>query len=433
MTSQRKDALPELHPLLTSRIAGADGMRALAALGVIFSHLYQRLNMDAQEPWYQGLQAFFMHGAYGVSTFFVLSGMLLSYPFWVSFITGTKRPSLRHYAKRRAARIVPAYYASLAVSFVVGLALFPGTQEPLRRLIAAALFYSGFHYVTFFPTESNGPLWSISLEVFSYVLLPLALALLWIPVVRRVRGVALRTWLAGGYWLAVIGVTMLINSQILQRVVLSDLQKGWDFGQVGGAKFWVPGYNPLGFFGHFAIGVLAAWVIVAWRVRVAGPQVTAKAVSQGMEQPQVTAQRWWWDVVAWAGALGTLTLLALSLDPAEPQHDSGFQMQPYGYPVFAGLVALTLVGLANSRRLARAFDNRFLRYTATVSFGLYVWHYLVIQWIEYMSGGRFVYGAITNWVEHLWFSGAVLVMAYAIATLSWRFIEKPVLSARWTK
>jgi peptidoglycan/LPS O-acetylase OafA/YrhL len=101
----------------SDRIIGADGVRALAALGVIFSHLYQRLFMPGQVDWYQDAQAVFMHGAYGVSTFFVLSGMLLSYPFWKAYLTGAPFPSVRHYVRRRAARIIPGYYASLLVSF----------------------------------------------------------------------------------------------------------------------------------------------------------------------------------------------------------------------------------------------------------------------------------------------------------------------------
>ena len=58
-------------------------------------------------------------GAAGVSIFFVLSGMLLSYPFWRAYFEKRPHPSIRHYVARRAARIMPGFYVALAVSFWV--------------------------------------------------------------------------------------------------------------------------------------------------------------------------------------------------------------------------------------------------------------------------------------------------------------------------
>lgn len=416
----------------SDRIVGADGVRALAALAVIFSHLYQRLAAPAQPRWYQDLHAVLLHGAFGVSVFFVLSGMLLGYPFWKAYLTGTERPSLRHYARRRAARIVPAYWASLLVSFAVTSALFPTAEHTVRRLVAGLTFTSGFHYVTFFPTATNGPLWSISFEVTSYVLLPLALAGLfgWRRHRARARaaeagdatGPAFRpgnAWLALGYWLLVIAAVLGLNGVLQHVVVLSDERKGWDFGDIGGAKYWMPGYNPLGFFAHFAIGVLAAWAIAAWRLR------------RGAADDPRGGRRWWWDLVALAAVAGILTLLWRGRWPAEPTHLENLQHQPFAFPGFALLVAALLVGLAHSRWLGRAFDNRFFRYTATVSFGLYVWHYLVLHWFSFITDKKFEYGKVTDWAQHLWLSAAVLVVSYAVATLSWRFLERPVLRSRW--
>ena len=62
------------------RLTGADGLRAFAALWVVLYHLYQRLHLPSQAPWLQDLQLIIMKGSFGVSIFFVLSGMLLSTP-----------------------------------------------------------------------------------------------------------------------------------------------------------------------------------------------------------------------------------------------------------------------------------------------------------------------------------------------------------------
>ncbi len=403
------------------RIVGADGVRALAALGVIFSHLYQKLNAPVQTGWYQDVHAVFLHGAYGVSTFFVLSGMLLSYPFWKAYLTGGERPSLRHYARRRAARIVPGYYVSLLVSFALTFLIFPDAQYKVWRLVAGLTFTSGFHYKTFFPSATNGPLWSISLEVFSYLLLPLTLAaLFWWRGRRRTKEGAIAKGNLGfglGYWLLVIALVTVVNGLVVKTFTLSPLQRGWNFGDIGGAKEWMPGYNPLSFFAHFALGILAALFIASRATRCADKPGRGKSV--------------WFDLIALAGLVGAAWLIWTSRFPPEPSNQDWFQNQPYQWPFFQLFIMTVLVGLAHSRWLGRAFDNRFFRYTATISFGLYIWHYLVLFWIAEVTGQQYYYGAIADWHRHLWTSAAVLAISYGIAAVSWKFIEQPALRSKW--
>ena len=142
----------------TARIPGADGVRALAALGVIFHHIFQKFQAGTQVAWLQDVHGLAIKGAAGVSVFFVLSGMLLSYPFWRAYFEKRPHPSVRHYVARRAARIMPGFYAALAVSFVVTAVIAANrgshTTQPVRRLIAGATFTSEFHWVTFFPDDT---------------------------------------------------------------------------------------------------------------------------------------------------------------------------------------------------------------------------------------------------------------------------------------
>jgi peptidoglycan/LPS O-acetylase OafA/YrhL len=99
-------------------ISGADGVRALGCLMVVFSHLFQRLSLPDQTPRVQNIQLFFLKGSFGVSVFFVLSGMLLSYPFWKRYLAGQAFPSIGEYIRRCAIRIMPGFYASSLVSFL---------------------------------------------------------------------------------------------------------------------------------------------------------------------------------------------------------------------------------------------------------------------------------------------------------------------------
>jgi len=343
-----------------SRVSGADGVRALAALMVIFHHLFQKLYATGQSAWLQDAHGMIIKGASGVSIFFVLSGMLLSLPFWRAYFEKRPHPSIRHYVSRRAARIMPGFYVALAVSFFVTAAIARShgadVIQPLRRLLAGATFTSEFHWVTFFPDDSNGPLWSIGFEVFCYVLMPLFMLGLF-AIRRRGRRVA---WC---YWVVAFALVLAANQWVITTFVPGDDGRGWQFGITGGAKLWMPDYNPVGFFGHFAMGIFAAGFIAAWRVFHGG------------------RRSWWFDAVAAVAFAGIVWVFWVKRFPVELNDTMSLQHQPYFFPILAGLVAILLASLAYSVVLGRAFDNPFLRYTARISFGLYIWHYLIILWV----------------------------------------------------
>jgi peptidoglycan/LPS O-acetylase OafA/YrhL len=396
----------------SGRISGADGVRALAALMVIFHHLFQKLAAGSQSAWLQDAHGMIIKGASGVSIFFVLSGMLLSFPFWRAYFQKRPHPSIRHYVARRAARIMPGFYVALAVSFWVtaATARSHGAQitQPLRRLIAGATFTSEFHWVTFFPDDSNGPLWSIGFEVFCYVLLPLFMLGLF-ALKRRGRRIA---W---GYWAGVFALILILNQWVISTFVPGDDGRGWQFGVVGGAKLWMPDYNPVGFFGHFAMGIFAAGFIAAWKVFHGG------------------RRSWWFDAVAAAAFAGILALFWFKRFPAEMDNTLSLQHQPYFFPLLAGLVAILLCGLAYSVVLGRAFDNPFMRYTAKISFGLYIWHFLIVLWVGRALEPDFLnYGGVEDPWRLLEIGSFVLIVSYAVATLSWHLIERPFLEGRFS-
>src|SRR5438034_9463824 len=91
-----------------NRLPGIDGLRAAAALWVVFFHIYAF--SGANFPQIPGLDQFLRSGSTGVSLFLVLSGFCLYVPFAAGrtgrFKTGT-------FLRRRCGRLMPAYYASL--------------------------------------------------------------------------------------------------------------------------------------------------------------------------------------------------------------------------------------------------------------------------------------------------------------------------------
>ncbi|HZG86045.1 acyltransferase [Paenibacillus sp.] len=398
---------------MRTHLAGADGLRAIACLAVIGHHFSQRLAMPQQPAWLQELQAFALLGNVGVSVFFVLSGFLLSYPFWRSYVENEAYPSLRAYALRRAARIIPGYYVSLLFCAAVAAAMNIPVEAFWTRLIAGLTFTAGFHYTTFFPSELNGPLWSISFEVFCYLLMPLFMWGLFRAFGRRR---SFRT--AFLYWGGALTFVFIANQGVHAWLTPEEEGRGWQHGLIGGAKYWMPNYNPIGFFGHFALGILSAGAAIRL-----GRQTT--------ERMRLFRDRGGMDWIAGGALLAAGALLWLLR--REPEFSFSLQQQPYYFPLFPGLVALFLAAAPHSKRVGGFLDNAFFRFTAKLSFGLYIWHYTLITLVERYAMTDYRYMGVVEWHTWLEVSLALLGVSYAVAAVSFYALEQPCIriARRW--
>jgi ABC-type glycerol-3-phosphate transport system permease component/peptidoglycan/LPS O-acetylase OafA/YrhL len=435
-------------------LSGADGVRAVACLMVVFSHLAQRLEMPKQETWIQEIQQFLMTGAYGVSAFFVLSGMLLSIPFWRRYLDGLPLPPLKDYARRRFLRIAPGFYVSLIVTFIIARALEPGDFMWLR-LFSGLTFTTAFHYVTFFPVELNGPLWSIGFEVFCYALMPMFMIGLFVLakkiqananqstrvvtrdttrtvlrgktqiVTRSISKTVIRSKtknvleqsvpgsarLAFAYWVGVLILAILAHQWILTHLVPDSVDRSWNNGLIGGAKFWMPNYNPVGLFAQYCIGVLTAGVIAYWQKRL-----------KNLERPiQILALNW----VA-VGAFAAAIALVWNMRHAN-EFSFSLGSQPYAFPFFAVLIGTVLAATPFSSWAKTIIDNRFTRYTAKISFGLYIWHYPTLELVRLLHNSDYHYFGISSFGYWAVLTVAVLILAYWVASLSYTHIESPFL------
>ena len=192
---------PSVHSTATRRLAYVDTLRGFAALWVFLLHIHGYWLDNVRPPALtaDGLLVRVMgFGGAGVDIFIVLSGFCLTLP----LLRGGSMRSLdaRRFFRRRAYRLLPAYYA--AVVLVMALELVPALQE---RLVARPL--TGVDVVTHltltFPFFSetlgsvNGSLWSISLEATLYLGFPL---LLLIHRRWRMRGALLTTLAVACIW-----------------------------------------------------------------------------------------------------------------------------------------------------------------------------------------------------------------------------------------
>ena len=380
-------------------ISGADGFRAIACLLVLYHHLTQKMNPDSAPDWFAPIHHFGMRGEVGVSLFFVLSGALLSYPYWRSLFTTESKPRISHYALARVARIVPATWFNLVFCTLIALYIYD-VPVNIKMLFSGLFFINSYHYTTFFPAELNGPLWSIGLEVSCYLLLPIVLFF-----ILKVAKNFLSAFAALTLWIAVN--QLIINPWVIERFMTSQDGKGWDKGLVGGAKEWLPYWNVVSFFSQFLIGALAALII-------------AKLASSSR------GKKLYFDGGAILLILAAIALVGVRLTPGAPD---AFTRQPYLSPFYAILMALALVAVSQSVYLFKVIDNHFFVWVSQISFGVYLWHQVVQNILQKSFKENYVYFGVTDLQEWTLMSAIVIVIAGAIATLSWKFFEKPILKA----
>lgn len=157
----------EIKPSTGKHFDALDGMRGIAILMVVCFHTLFT-NPDAGTP--SRLIGFLFHtGWMGVPVFFVLSGFLISYPFFGKREKDPQSWYVKGYVRRRLAKILPPYYLSI---LIVGFYYFILYSNPayLQTGLQWALGLSNFIRPG---VEMNSPYWSLLVEVHFYLLLPL--------------------------------------------------------------------------------------------------------------------------------------------------------------------------------------------------------------------------------------------------------------------
>jgi peptidoglycan/LPS O-acetylase OafA/YrhL len=147
-----------------------DGLRAVAVLLILAFHVAGQQGV-AEGKWWG---PFALRLDVGVTIFFVISGFLLYRPFVAARLSHAPRPDILAYARRRALRILPAYWLALTL-----LAIYPGLDGVFTH---EWWVYYGFLQVydhswfAFF--EGLSQAWSLCVEVTFYAALPLLAVLL---------------------------------------------------------------------------------------------------------------------------------------------------------------------------------------------------------------------------------------------------------------
>jgi exopolysaccharide production protein ExoZ len=153
----------------TSQLVSIQLLRALAALGVVLSHVHldfvTRLNLPDALP---NLGP----GMAGVDVFFVISGFVMVHAserlFGAPGATQT-------FLARRFARIVPLYWAVTTIYVLLSWAPGARSQYEPSLILASYLFWPHWRENGFFPVVGLG--WTLNYEMLFYLLFGLALVL----------------------------------------------------------------------------------------------------------------------------------------------------------------------------------------------------------------------------------------------------------------
>ena len=360
------------HAKNDRRLASLDGLRGIAALSVFGFHGWLYTMPEPVATSRSSLGDYAAHELrLGLVLFFVLSGFLLSRPWFAAALDGRGLPDVRRFARARAARIGPAYYVALLGSIVLlwGLAGTPGLRlPPARELPLFFVFAQNFSPASVM--KLNPPMWSLAVEVMFYALLPLIgwLALR-LPRTRRHQ--------------ALIPLALLALGLVYNRAIAGH-GLGLTFSKTLAAM--LP---------YFALGMLAA---LALHGRTIGRPAARALIGAGLALVLADA-----TVKAAAPAHGvdlTTTFSTLRDLPSA-----------LGFAVIVGALAAAPRG--------RVLGGPLLASMGTISYGFYLWHVPVLMFLR-GHGWLPLDPALGTLVA--------LVPALAVSALSWFAIERPVIA-----
>ncbi|WP_433227616.1 acyltransferase family protein [Actinomadura formosensis] len=371
-----------------------DGLRAVAALAVLVFHVASAAGSIVNPD---GPRWLFNGGQVGVPVFFTLSGLLLYRPWAATVLDGRSAPRTVEYLRKRAFRIVPAYWAVIVVYMATAGRDHIG--DPVTWVSLLTLTQ------TYLPDPWwNGPLgpaelgqfWSLVVEVSWYVTLPFTAAVLaWYA--RRAQthdaGVRAKRLLTG------IGVYASLSFLWTAAMFVPDRHS-----HLG---LWLPRY-----FVWFAIGMALAVVTVWARLDERRPVAAlCRAVSDSWAACWVAAAALY--VVAATPAAGPL-----SLQTPDAFWTSALHLVVFGLCA-AALVAPVALAPAGQPALGAILGNRVMRFLGRISYGVFLWQLLIIvSW--YDATGRGFQGDVATDLP------LMAAASIAAGTLTHYLVEWPV-------
>ncbi|AAZ56491.1 acyltransferase [Thermobifida fusca] len=386
-------------PQVSGHQPALEGMRALAALLVLLFHVAMETG-DALAPGVGG--ALLAGGDMAVPLFFALSGLLLYRPWANAAIDGEPGPSVRSYLRRRAARILPAYWLVAVVALLLWSREHLGTPRAWLEILTLTFIYDPAPWWTGTGPRGLGQMWSLCVEVAFYVLLPLlAVGLAMLAARGSDPEGRARILLTGVAVLPVLSLAALVIQFFPEpRLHLHA---------------WPP--RALGLFAvGMALAVLARWAW--WERDAAGPVrrfCQTLAASPGL----------CWSVAAAAYLLGCTPLTGDRFRGAEDFWAGVAELlvtMVFAFFLIAPLALLPQEPTARPSWLRTFLEHRTMRFLGRVSYGIFLWQFVVL----------YLWRDVTNQEAFTGFFPLDLVPVAAgtilLAAATYYWVEQPIMA-----
>ncbi|WP_196440223.1 acyltransferase [Planomonospora sp. ID67723] len=369
-----------------------DGVRAVASFLVLAFHVAAESGAMLQEGFTGALLS---RGDVAVPIFFALSGVLLYRPFAASALTGKPSPRVPAYLWRRAVRILPSYWLVVVVAMLLWSWDHVSDGWTWLMLLLLGQNYAVDPWWTGLAPKGLAQMWSLSVEMAFYILLPIFAAVL-AALARRAgddpdrRAVRL---LAGLGALAAVSYAWTLLSHYPQHRP--------------GLSLWPPRAMC-----YFAAGMVLA-VVMAWAA--ARPDGPAGRFSRGVASSPGS----WWLVAVLAYAVAASPVTGSRFLGVDDVWADLSELALYTVVAFCLLAPAALLPPEDSP-VRRLLGNRVMRFLGRVSYGVFLWQFVVLYgWYEFTGQEPFSGGFPGN-------LAVVALITLCLATLSYRLVEKPL-------
>lgn len=356
-------------------IYGLDLMRAVAILMVLSAHT--TLLFDSF--YFKGIELFNFCGFYGVEIFFVLSGYLIGNVLYKLYVLDDfSINTVRVFWIRRWLRTLPNYFLALTINLF--LAFFVWKVIP-DRIWSYFIFLQNSVMQPLFFNES----WSLSIEEYTYVLLPLV-SLLFFKIKNRNIGFLATTIL------------------LLIIFFITKLFYHFNIGSTD-VNYWNTHVKAVIWYRIDAIiyGVLGAWLLNNYKKNI---------------------ERFINGSLLIAFVLIAFLLIGIGY----------FNLTIDKYPLFWNVFYLPIASLSvffslpffSSWHSSNSFFSRSMVFISKISYSIYLYHYFIILYLYRIVCEKHINEPFEMIVYVCSYLSTVIVVAYLIYT----YFEKPILKWR---
>lgn len=357
-----------------------DGIRALAIIIIVWFHLWQQSWLMPNFG-FINLDFIPRYGFLLVDLMILISSFCLFIPYARVIVYKEKMPSTKEFYIKRMARIMPSYYLALIISVIFIIIAGNGFSSFfLKDTLMHIFFVNNWSTDTLLYTSYCGVLWTVALEVQFYIIFPfIAKSFVKRPVISYI----------------VMMIIGLIGTYFVQQSI-NNINIG----------YYVNHFFT--FISVYANGILASWFYVSY----------TKNKKRTKES----------DLFFMVVSIFTVILYCYLAKSIGVDNIQLWQVNNRLLLSFVFMVFIISTLLA-SKIYQKLFNNKFMKFIATISFNLYIYHFFIAIKLKefripYYSGSTEPYLlGDKNW--QITYFILCVVISIIVAVIITYLVEKP--------